>query len=289
MTPQEQQLLQGLTDRINQTVLPDKDPEAEQFINQALGRNPDATYILAQTVLVQQYALDQAKKQLDDAKQQLQQAQQQAQQAPPAPVHHTSFLGSLLGNDAPSRPAPPPPPQYQPVPNYAPPPPAYAQPQYIQPSYGAPVFGGPTFGGPAYGGPIGGSGFLGSALRTAGGVAAGALAFEGIESLMHGFGEHAGYGAGNFGSGQPREEVINNYYGDSDKGEHGGVSRDIEDRRDDNSKDDRADFADTGGTTDDTSSLDDSTTDDSSNNFDDNSASFDDSSSLDDSGSDNNF
>ena len=69
MTPQEQQLLQGLTDRVNQTVLSDKDPEAEQFINQALGRNPDATYILAQTVLVQQYALDQAKQQLDQAKQ----------------------------------------------------------------------------------------------------------------------------------------------------------------------------------------------------------------------------
>ena len=131
MTPQEQQLLQDLTSRINQTVLPDKDPEAEQFLTQALGRNPDALYILAQTVLVQQYGLEQAKKQLDEAK-------QQAQQVPPAPVKHTSFLGSLLGgNDDPAPPPPPPPPQYNqaqyaPVPNYSPagnyPPPS---PQYV--------------------------------------------------------------------------------------------------------------------------------------------------------------
>ena len=222
MTPQEQQMLQDLVNRINQTVLQDKDPEAEQFLTQSLSRNPDAVYILAQTVLVQTYALDQAKKQLDQAKQAAQQA------PPPQPAHHTSFLGSLLGTDRESAPPPPPPPQqysqgqYQPV-TYAPAP-SYQQPQYAQPSYGAPTGGG--------------GGFLRGALQTAGGVAAGALAFEGIESLMHGFGEHAGYGAGSgfgsfggMGGGQPREEVINNYYGDSDRG---GISPDIEDRRDDN-------------------------------------------------------
>ncbi len=231
MTPQEQKMLQGLTDRINRTVLQEKDAEAEQFLNQSLSRNPDAVYILAQTVLVQQYALDQAKKQLDDTTQQLQQAQQQAQQ----PAKHTSFLGSLLGTDEPRPTAPPPPPpqqynqtQYQPVPNY-PPQPQYGQPQYAQPAYGvAPQ----------------GSGFLGSALRTAGGIAAGALAFEGIESLLHGFGEHAGYGSGfgNFGS-QPREEIVNNYY-DADRPGQQGISSDVEDRRDDNRHDNFVDASD---------------------------------------------
>jgi hypothetical protein len=56
-------------------------------------------------------------------------------------------------------------------------------------------------------------------------VAAGALAFQGIESLMHGFGHAAGYGQdfGGFGGGgqRPVEEVVNNYYGD-DRGERGG-------------------------------------------------------------------
>ena len=247
MTPQEQQLLQGLTDRINQTVLQDKDPEAEQYLTQSLGRNPDSLYILAQTVLVQQYALDQAKKQLDAAKQQA----EAPQQAPP-PAKHTSFLGSLLGTNDP---APPPrqqsQPQYAPVPNYAPPPPPpYGQPQFSQPQYGQQQYAPAGYGAPQFGAPSMGSGFLGSALKTAGIVGAGALAFEGVESLMHGFGEHSGYGGGSgFGgmggmSGGPREEVINNYYGDSP--EHGheqhGLSSDIEDRRD--TSDDRASFAD---------------------------------------------
>ncbi|HWW98043.1 MAG TPA: DUF2076 family protein, partial [Edaphobacter sp.] len=160
---------------------------------------------LAQTVLVQKYALEQAQAQLAEAKAQIEQMQQH-----PEPKHATSFLGSLLGrNEAP--PPPPPPPQgYAPQQGYAPP---QAYPQY------APVGGG--YGAP----PMGGGGFLRGAMQTAAGVAAGALAFQGIESLMHGFGHAAGYGQdfGGFGGeGQrPVEEVVNNYYGD-DRGEHGG-------------------------------------------------------------------
>src|SRR5260370_21368766 len=117
MTPQEQQMLQALTDRVNQTVLSDKDPEAERYLQDTLGRNPDALYILAQTVLVQQYALDQARKQLADARNNA--------QSQPQPRQHTSFLGNLLGLDdnprQPTQPPPPPPPQYAPPRNHAPP------------------------------------------------------------------------------------------------------------------------------------------------------------------------
>ena len=277
MTPQEQQLLQGLTDRVNQTQLTDKDPEAEQFIFQALGRNTDSLYVLAQTVLVQQYALDQAKKQLDQAKLDLDHARQVAQQAA-QPVKHTSFLGSLMGTDQPS--APPPPPAYQPVQTYAPPPPVYGQPV----AYGAPQYGG------GFGAPQGG-GFLRSAMTTATGVAAGALAFEGIESLMHGFGQHAGYGngfdggvGGGFGGGRPEEIINNDYYGDASPehhGEHGDLadrfaaagdhpSQDIEDRR--------------GFVDDSDNSPADDSSDDSSDNFADSS---DDSGSFDDGGGSN--
>jgi uncharacterized protein len=288
MTPQEQQLLQGLTDRVNQTQLTDKDPEAEQFIFQALGRNTDSLYILAQTVLVQQYALDQAKKQLDQANLDLDHARQLAQQ----PVKHTSFLGSLLGTDEPAHPAPPPPPPaYQPVQTYAPPV-AYGQPvAYAQPvAYGAPQYGG-GYGAPPGGGQSGG--FLRSAMTTATGVAAGALAFEGIESLMHGFDQHAGYGAGSFGGmgGGPREEVVNNYYGDASPEHHSGdlsdrfaaagdsPSSDIEDRRGfsndtqpdvvgaadtDNFADDNSDSSDDSGSYDDGGSDDSGSSDDSS-------------------------
>ena len=259
MTPQEQQMLQDLAQRVNQTTLSEKDPDAERLIQQQLGRNPDALYILAQTVLVQQYALDQAKTQLDQLKQQAQQ-----------PKHSSSFLGSLLGHRD-EEPAPPPPQQaqYQQVPNYGPPQPGYGQPQYAQPGYGQPS----GYGAP----PSQGGGFLRSAMQTATGVAAGALAFEGVESLMHGFGEHAGNGSGfggmGGGMGQPREEVVNNYYGDSSTGDRGGLadrlaasgdqlSSDIEDRRD------KADFADTGSN--DTQNFNDNASDD-SDSFDDSS------------------
>src|SRR5262249_21939229 len=132
MTPQEQQMLQGLIQRVNQAQLPEKDSDAEEMLQQTLGRNPDALYILAQTVLVQQYALDQAQKQLAD----LRAAQQ--------PKHTTSFLGNLLGQrEEPARPAapPPPPPQYAAQPQFTPVP-GYASPAGYAPTFGAPQSGG---------------------------------------------------------------------------------------------------------------------------------------------------
>jgi uncharacterized protein len=190
MTPEEQTMLGDLIDRVMQTRLTEKDPEAEQLLNQQLGRNPDALYILAQTVLVQKYALEQAQAQL----QQLQQA--------PQPARTNSFLGNLLGHHDPAPPPPPPPPQ-----------PGYGTAPYAQPWGQVPQYGPPP---PAAGG---GSSFLRTAATTAAGVAAGALAFQGVESLLHGFGggQPSGLaGAGYFGGegGRP-EEVINNYYGDS--------------------------------------------------------------------------
>ena len=101
MTPQEESMLNDLIGRVEQTQLTEKDPEAEQLLNQRLGRNPNALYILAQTVLVQKYALEQAQAQLDQLRQQHAGAQQ--------PAHTTSFLGSLLGHRDPAPPPPPPP------------------------------------------------------------------------------------------------------------------------------------------------------------------------------------
>ena len=202
MTPQEESMLNDLIGRVEQTQLTEKDPDAEQLLNQSLGRNPNALYILAQTVLVQKYALEQATAQL-----------QQLKQQPAQPPRATSFLGSLLGHrDA----APPPPPP--PAPGYGAPPPSQGWgtvPAY--PSY-------PASGYPAYGGspaPGGGSSFLRSAATTAAGVAAGALAFEGVESLLHGFGHESGLGVGDIGGGGRPEEIVNNYYGDSTGGEAG--------------------------------------------------------------------
>ncbi|MGA9462441.1 MAG: DUF2076 domain-containing protein [Terracidiphilus sp.] len=284
MTPQEEQLLNSLIERVNQTQLQEKDPDAEALLNRSLGVNPDALYILAQTVLVQNIALEQAKAQVA-------QLQQQAQQ-PRQPAHATSFLGSLLGHRDPE-PAPvqavPPTsyqPGYQPVnPEYAQPAPQpyYAQPPYQQPQYAA---GPPSF--------------LRGAMQTAAGVAAGALAFEGVESVLHGLGGHPGYGwgGGGFGMGQglmgggferPVEEtVVNNYYDDAQGGEHRGLEqggeRHFHESSDRDSNQGGAQFSDASYNTqgDDRSGNDDTGNFDNSSDFD--SANTDDGSGFDDSG-----
>src|ERR1700730_3913322 len=97
MTPQEQKMLDDLMARVDGTRLDEKDPEA--------------AYILAQTVLVQNYALEQAKAQIQNLQQQVAQHPALPQQAKAG-----SFLGNLFGHKDELRPA-------QPTP-------AYAQPAY---------------------------------------------------------------------------------------------------------------------------------------------------------------
>ncbi|SEB73613.1 DUF2076 domain-containing protein [Terriglobus roseus] len=265
MTQQEQQLLNGLIDRVNGTQLASKDTEAEALLQRTLGTNPDALYILCQTVLVQGFAMDKGQRDLAAAREEID-SLRQAQ-----PEKHGSFLGNLFGlgkddeqqqqpprqgNPAPgySNPtgygAPSSTPGYAPVTNAPAPPqqgypvqPGYGQPGYGQPAYGYPPQGAPYgYGGQPQGGMFGGGGggFLQGAMQTAAGVVAGEFAFRAIEDVFSGFG-HGG-GERGFGGG----EVVNNYYEDrpADSGGggfgdrlakaddyNGGVSSDIEDRR----------------------------------------------------------
>jgi hypothetical protein len=174
MTPDERNMLTDLANKVAQTPPPPKDAEAEELIRTQIGRRPDALYLMTQTVLIQNMALQHAQQQIRELQQ---------QQSVPARPAGGSFLGSQGGYQQSSyaQPQAPPPPQY--VPPYA-------------PSAGAPSF-------------------LRGAAQTAAGVAAGALAFEGIRSLFShpGFGggsEFGGFG-GNLGSGMA-PEVVNNYY-----------------------------------------------------------------------------
>ena len=119
------------------------------------------------------------------------------------------------------------------------------------------MMGGPVMGGPVVMG--GQPSFLQGAMQTAAGVAAGTLAVEGIESMLHGFGgHHGGYGLGGFGGGygeRPVEEVVNNYYGDDREREHhaGGFDNSgvpgyerLEENSGDYSRHEESRFADTG-------------------------------------------
>ena len=86
MTPQEAQMLQDLVRKVEGTALTEKDPDAEALLQDGLGRDPDAIYKLAQTVLIQNIALEQARTQMERMQRQLSPPQQ-------PPVHSTSFLG----------------------------------------------------------------------------------------------------------------------------------------------------------------------------------------------------
>jgi len=213
MTPEEQQMLTDLANKVAQTPPPQRDAQAEEFIRTRIGSRPDALYLMTQTVLIQNLALEHARQQIQEL--------QQKMAAVPAPGQPSSFLGGAgpvtprgSGWSSPqpgtysTPPAPPAPP--------ATPPPA------------APSSGG-------------GSSFLRSAATTAAGVAAGALAFEGIRALFGGVERLAGFGEPHLGGGgflggggvMPSETIINNYYESPE--------REARDDRDDDDSDDSRD------------------------------------------------
>jgi uncharacterized protein len=208
MTPEERQMLDGLFQRINANGAQPRDAQAESFINDAVRAAPFAPYVLAQTVLIQQHALEAAAHRIAELEAAAHEAAEQQQ-------GQGSFLGnlgkSIFGGGAPS--APPRPVGYDPnayprgpaapQQGYAPPPP----PQYAAPRPG------PWGGAPAA--PSGGGGFLQNAMSTAAGVAGGVA----LGNLLGGlFGGHSGgglfgggIGGAGIGGGVPTE-TINNFY-----------------------------------------------------------------------------
>lgn len=220
MTPQERQLLSDLFERVRANAAGARDPEAEALIGDAVRAQPHAPYVLAQTTLIQQQALE-------AAAQRIAELEARIAQQPAAPAADTSFLGnlgkSLFGGAASA-----PPPQPQPRSGYdasayqrgasdpaagAPQPGAYAPSGgYRQPAYAPPPPAGPWGAPPAQ--PAGG-GFLSNAMQTAAGVAGGIAVADLFSNLLGGRGGlFGGHSAGLFGNpgGIGGETVINNIY-----------------------------------------------------------------------------
>jgi hypothetical protein len=208
MTPQEQQLITELFTRLKQAPAQAKDRDADQLIRKCVIENPEASYLLVQTVLIQDMALSQAQHRVAELENQLAEAKAASSAQPSQPA--SSFLGGLF-----SRGTVPPagasgrasqttapvsqPPASQPA----------ATPEWNQSAANPASFGGA--GGPGMMSSAS-SGFLRGAAATAVGVAGGQLLFQGIESM---FGQHAG----SILSGQSiqpalSETVVNNFYGD---------------------------------------------------------------------------
>jgi hypothetical protein len=205
MSPEERQMLADLFERIRANAAAPRDPQAEAFINDAVRQQPYGPYILAQTVLVQQQALEAAAQHV---------AELEAQTRASAPAQETRCLGSLGRSLFGGGVAPPPqsrPSGYdasgyqrsapQAPPSYAPPPPAYAPPPQAGP-WGAAAA------------PPPGGGFLSGALKTAAGVAGGVVLGNALESMIggHGGGFFGGGSGLMGGTGVGGGETINNYY-----------------------------------------------------------------------------
>jgi uncharacterized protein len=223
MTEQEKQLITDLAERIRNAPPPQIDRDAYDLILHTIGSRPDVLYILTQTVLLQEMALTQAKRQIEELKSHVNTAQQggflprsqpggwgqESKVQQPSPYQPSSYQNSSYATQA-----PPPPPS-----------------------------GG------------GFSNFLHSAATTAAGVIAGELAFDTLSSIFgHRGGGLFGGGGGFFGGGSGispgSETIVNNYYGDERGGDDSrfaeaayqdqNISSDIEDERD-NSGDSFAD------------------------------------------------
>jgi hypothetical protein len=183
MTPEERQLITGLFDRMRGFGTPEKDRDAEALINERVRGTPDAPYMLVQSVLVQEHALQEAETRIRDLEDQIRELQSSGQSR--APVSG-SFLGGLFGGGRPAS---------QPSGTSVPPigsratPSAYDDQQPYRAPGAAPMQSAPP--------PAAGGGFLRSAMATAAGVAGGVLAAGAIRDLLGGNQAHANTAAGN--------------------------------------------------------------------------------------------
>lgn len=148
MDQNDKQAIEGLFGKLAEVErqAPSRDGEAEAFIAQQVARQPGAPYYMAQTVVMQEQALNAAEARIADLESQLHASRQGGQ---------GGFLSRLLGGPAPA--------------------PRPRQPM-AQPAPGMPGGGQPARGG----------GFLGGAAHTAMGVAGGMMLANAIGGMLAG-------------------------------------------------------------------------------------------------------
>jgi len=110
MDKTDREAIEGLFDRLARVEreTPGRDAEAERFIAEAIKAQPGAPYYMAQTVVVQEHALNAAQARVEQLEAELAEARTESQ---------GGFLSGIFGGEsAPRRPAPGP----QPMPRGAP-------------------------------------------------------------------------------------------------------------------------------------------------------------------------
>jgi uncharacterized protein len=169
MTPEERGLIEGLFDRMERYGAPEKDREAEALIHRRVRALPDAVYMLTQSVLVQEQALEAANARAVELEDRLRELEESGAGQP---RRSGSFLGGGFlnrGRDPEGRPSS--------VPQVG----ARATPS----TYDRPSAWGQSAAAPAAPA-AGGGGFMRSAMATAAGVAGGVLVAESIRNMLGG-------------------------------------------------------------------------------------------------------
>jgi hypothetical protein len=168
VTPEERELIAGLFERMRSMGAVEKDREAEAYISQSMRQTPDAAYMLVQSVLVQERALQQSGAQIEELEDRL----RELERGQPRASGSGSFLGGLFGGGR------------APEPRGAGSVPAIgSRSEPSQASRADSPWGGAAPGSPPQGG---GGGFMRSAMATAAGVAGGMLAADAIRNMMGG-------------------------------------------------------------------------------------------------------
>jgi hypothetical protein len=93
MTPDERRMIEDLFQRLSQQASPDKDMQADRFINDLMRRNPDAAYMLTQTTLVLEHQMNEQSARIAELEDQLADVQGRG-----AASSGGSFLGSRIGS-----------------------------------------------------------------------------------------------------------------------------------------------------------------------------------------------
>ena len=204
MSPEERRLIEDLFDRMMSYGAPDKDREAEALINQRVRAMPDAVYMLTQSVLVQEQALQATNERLAEREERLRGLEEGAGQ----PRRSGGFLsGGFMGRGR------DPEPRASSVPQVG----ARSAPSgYDRPSawgQGAPAQPPPPP--PAAAG--GGGGFMRSAIATAAGVAGGVLAADSIRNMLGG---HAKAGEASTRDEHKQQAYQDSTSSDRDQSEH---------------------------------------------------------------------
>jgi hypothetical protein len=189
MNHEERQVIGDIFQRLRQVEGQSRDPEAERFIADKVREQPYAPYAMAQSLFIQEQALNNLNAEVQRLRAEVEQLRRQPQggggllssifggssRAPESHQSHAPQHGSPWGRSAQA-------------------PQSYGQaPQsYGQPGYGAPVGGGVggPMSGPWGGGmqPRAGGGFLQTAMATAAGVAGGMMLGSALSNAFGGSG-----------------------------------------------------------------------------------------------------